>query len=81
MPKFNVTIGSSETNVRCESAKKAIGRAVEKIWGRGYGFHVSSDQYYSDPLKATLYGVITKAAKGGGAHVITRTSISVNQLG
>jgi len=79
MPKFRVIIGSSETNCQTGDAKTAIRRAVEKIWGRNYGFQVSSDQYYTNPESATLYGVITKAAKGGGAHVIERTSVRVSR--
>ncbi len=79
MPKFTVTVGEESTNVRVDSARDAIDRAVEKLWGKNHGFQVSSDQYYTNPETATLYGVILRAAKGGGGHVITRTSVSVER--
>lgn len=79
MPRFTVVISDKRTNVRTDNARAAIDRAVEKLYGKTCAFQVSSDQYYTDPESTTLYGVILRAAQGGGGYVVKKTSVTVDR--
>jgi hypothetical protein len=78
--KYSVQVGDKSTNVISSDSREAIQRAVTKLWGKGHSFLVSSDQHYTDPEAATLWGVILRHVKGGGGNVARRVAIRVHRI-
>lgn len=79
--KFTVNISGKNIRVNLPDGSEpsdAVDRAIEKTYGKSYGFQKSSDDHYRS-FSEGVSGTLLRAAKGGGAHCVSRESISVSE--
>ena len=78
--KYTVDISGDKIRLNMpegSDAADAVERAIQKKYGKQYGFQKSSDEHYRS-FTDGVNGTLLRAAKGGGAHCVSREKITVS---